>query len=269
VISKEEEVFKKYFPEPSVAYCLHIWKSHSIQFTISKPRKSIFGVYRFKNSIHQISVNGDLNPHAFLVTFLHEVAHLLVRKSQSRRVQPHGKEWQNAFREIMQPVLIEEIFPKPILSHLIRHLEKPSATTCSDETLYGLLMGKATQKIEIPGWSSIAGLSEGTPFSYGGRHFLRLRQLRKRIECIHEETGTFYRFHPEVHVKVESHTDKSLKFQQSFIQVGDLNQGNVFRSQGRKFKIKSRAGRKVLALEVGSSTIFAFPYSLLVQTIEF
>ena len=52
---------------------------YKIHLTVTQHRKSILGDYRhrtdFKN--HRISVNGSLNRYSFLITLLHETAHLL------------------------------------------------------------------------------------------------------------------------------------------------------------------------------------------------
>ena len=47
-------------------------------FKISRSRSSKLGDYRapFRGSPHRISVNHDLNPYSFLITTIHEFAHL-------------------------------------------------------------------------------------------------------------------------------------------------------------------------------------------------
>ena len=61
--------------EPVEEYLRH----YKIHLTVTQHRKSILGDYRhrtdFKN--HRISVNGSLNKYSFLITLLHEIAHLL------------------------------------------------------------------------------------------------------------------------------------------------------------------------------------------------
>ena len=138
--SKEVEIFKKYIPEKSVSYCIRLWQENRIQFTVSPPRKTVYGNYMYRDGSHFITVNGDLKPEAFLVTFLHEVAHLLVRKKFKRGIKPHGKEWQSHFRELMQPMLLENIFQAEVAKALWQHISAPKATSCADPILHKLLM---------------------------------------------------------------------------------------------------------------------------------
>ncbi len=144
--TKEAEILRKYLPEPSLAYCLHFWTEYRIQLTISRPRTSVFGNYSFRNGVHRISVNGNLSKEAFLVTYLHEVAHLLVQVRYPGNRRPHGPLWKMAFHEVMQPVLVPEIFADTLRYALIRHLQNPPASSCSDPALHALL-GKASPEV--------------------------------------------------------------------------------------------------------------------------
>lgn len=83
---------------PVLAY-LHQYKVH---LTVARERQSILGDYRHRTSQdhHRISVNGNLNPYAFLVTLLHELAHLLTFEQYGNRVQAHGKEWKTLFGKL-------------------------------------------------------------------------------------------------------------------------------------------------------------------------
>ena len=40
---------------------------------------------------HRISVNGNLNKYSFLITLIHELAHLLTFTQYKNRVDPHGR----------------------------------------------------------------------------------------------------------------------------------------------------------------------------------
>ncbi|HAD34265.1 MAG TPA: hypothetical protein DCF44_07170 [Chitinophagaceae bacterium] len=44
-----------------------------------------------------MSVNGNLNSYHFLITLLHEIAHMLVWEQFRNRVKPHGLEWKHVF----------------------------------------------------------------------------------------------------------------------------------------------------------------------------
>ena len=69
-----------------------------------------------------------------------KVAHAEVHRQYSlqkrvRRVKPHGVFWQTAFQRLMQPLLIEAVFPAPILQPLQHYMYKPGATTYANPAL--------------------------------------------------------------------------------------------------------------------------------------
>ena len=187
--AKEAEILGKYIPAESLAYCYDLWKNHRIQLTISQPRKSIYGNYCFRNGVHHITVNGNLSREAFLVTYLHEVAHLLVKKTYRQRVKPHGSEWQKAFSELMQPVLHPGIFPDSILHALKKHMQRPSASSCTDPVLHALLSNQQAgthQKL-------VSELSSGDVFWFEEKKYQWVRSLRSRVEVRCLESGRLYR----------------------------------------------------------------------------
>src|SRR5919107_445470 len=81
--------------EPVLEY-LHHYRVH---LTVAKERKSILGDYRHrtKHESHRISVNGNLNKYSFLITLLHELAHLVTFQKHGNKVQSHGKEWKSMY----------------------------------------------------------------------------------------------------------------------------------------------------------------------------
>src|SRR5512147_1935841 len=78
--------------EPVLTYLHH----YHVHLTVAKERKSILGDYRHRTHAknHRISVNGNLNKYAFLITLLHELAHLLTYEQFGNSVMAHGMEWK-------------------------------------------------------------------------------------------------------------------------------------------------------------------------------
>ena len=70
---------------PAVTAYLHQYKVH---LTVARERKSILGDYRHRTHYqnHRISVNGNLNKFSFLITLLHELAHLLTFEQHGNSV---------------------------------------------------------------------------------------------------------------------------------------------------------------------------------------
>src|ERR1043165_2520842 len=95
--------------EPVLNY-LHFYKVH---LTVARERKSILGDYRHQthDMNHRISVNGNLNKYAFLITLLHELAHLLTFEKFGNRVQSHGKEWKTIFGKLLAQFIEHNVFP--------------------------------------------------------------------------------------------------------------------------------------------------------------
>ena len=70
---------QSYLPPGSFEEVLYYLQHHKVHLTISRKRQSILGDYRHRThqDNHRISVNGNLNTYSFLITLLHELAHLL------------------------------------------------------------------------------------------------------------------------------------------------------------------------------------------------
>jgi hypothetical protein len=252
--AKEAEILGKYLPENSISYCIELWKSHSIQLKITKPRKSIYGNYFFRNGAHHITVNGNLSKEAFLVTFLHEVGHLLVRKNQRRRVKPHGSEWQAAFREVMQPVLHSAVFPEHILTALFRHMNSPAASSCSDPVLHLLLSGEEPSEGKI----QLSHLPEGQAFRFQERFFVRLKSLRSRCECRCIQSGRLYRISSSVLVE-KSEQQADFPKINSGVLLKKLPAGKVFKLDNRTFRVREMKISRMLCEETSSGRLFLIP----------
>ena len=174
-------------PSNSLNYCVSLWESHKFNFRITGKRKTKIGDYRFDPGLglHSISVNEDLNPYAFLITYIHEVAHLWVRLRYSRRVNPHGREWKLTFQRLMNPLLRKEVFPEDLLPFIVQHMNDPKATVFSDVRLTEALMRyNSCQRMQ-----TVHDVPIEKPFSLNGRTFIKLSEKRTRWLCKELETG--------------------------------------------------------------------------------
>ena len=112
---------------------------HGVHLTISRARKSVLGDYRnrYQHQPHRISVNGNLNPYAFLITLLHELAHLLCHVRHGHFVKPHGAEWKQCFKETLAPfvnvnVVVTGQFETPALSRFEEALAASSGMSLDE-----------------------------------------------------------------------------------------------------------------------------------------
>lgn len=176
-----------------VAGFLHQYKVH---LTIARERKTVLGDYRHKTDMrnHRISVNGNLNPYAFLITTLHELAHLVVFEKYQHRVQAHGKEWQHIFSLLLARFLERKLFPTDIEAELRRILGSPAASSCAEDGLIRIL--RRYDK-ENNGRKLVEELGENELFKLeDGRVFQRGLKQRKRYMCVEVKTGRQYLFSP-------------------------------------------------------------------------
>ena len=118
---------------PKLSEYLNQWQ---VKIVITRKRYTKHGDFRaLPNGGHQITVNEMSNPYRFLITTLHEIAHLIAYKDFGPKIKPHGKEWKNVFREIISPFLVPQIFPEELLRLLLLHFRNPKASSDTDTQL--------------------------------------------------------------------------------------------------------------------------------------
>ena len=113
---------EEYLPENCCEEVIHYLNKYKVQLTVTRQRQSILGDYRHAHmgKSHRISVNGNLNKYSFLITLLHELAHLFTFDNYGNRVQPHGKEWKNIFSQLLSSFISKKIFPNDIEKALFK-----------------------------------------------------------------------------------------------------------------------------------------------------
>lgn len=161
-----------------------------VHFTISKKRKTKLGDYRhpYNGKPHRISVNGDLNPYAFLVTTIHEMAHLTTFEKYGNRVKPHGNEWKYEFKTLFDPLMNNNALPEDISIAITNYLKNAKASSCSDDRLFRVLK-RYDEKRGI----RVEELEFGTKFELNGKIFVKGKKLRTRFECREVYSDRTYR----------------------------------------------------------------------------
>ena len=190
----------KYMPA-SAAPVISRWINDSgCQFRISRSRASKLGDYRppYGGKGHRISVNHNLNPYAFLITTVHEFAHLKTWNTYKNKVKPHGPEWKADFRELMRPFIQSGLFPDDIQQAIVRYLDNPAASSCTDLGLYRVLRRYDATETSA---HTVEELPENTVFALkNGRTFQKKEKIRKRYRCIEVATQRTYLFSPVAEV---------------------------------------------------------------------
>src|ERR1039458_645563 len=96
-MKKQETSFsflEQFLPQGAWEQVAPFFKTHAIHLTLTHERKSVLGDYRHPvadSPYHRISINANLNPYSFLITLLHELAHMFTFVHFEFKAPPHGK----------------------------------------------------------------------------------------------------------------------------------------------------------------------------------
>ncbi|MBP6386830.1 MAG: transcription elongation protein SprT [Pseudarcicella sp.] len=186
-MEKDYKIFQKYFPPMAVEYCFTLWSNLKFKFKITQHRNSKLGDYSYSTHRgHNITINHNLNPYSFLVTYIHEVAHMITFQEYKGNALPHGIEWKRNFLKTFLPILNSEVLPETLLQALTNYLKNPKASSLADPKLvialrvYDTICDTANQEntsIELN------QLPLGTNFKIGNRLFSKGELRRTRYLC--------------------------------------------------------------------------------------
>lgn len=187
-------------PEHSVPLCFELIKTNHVHLKIVNERVTRHGDYRKDaQGYHLITVNASLNKYRFLITLVHEIAHLVAFEKYGRFIKPHGDEWKLTFQRLMVPFIRPEIFPSQLLPLLARHFRNPKASSDTDATLALALK----QFDPVNDKNYIFELPYGSVFRiHNGKIFKKIAQRTKRYECLEISSGKTYLFNPNVEVEL-------------------------------------------------------------------
>jgi hypothetical protein len=192
---RNKSILYKYIPEQAVPTITEWIYQYDFKLRIKKSRTTKYGDYRPPHGglNHQITINYDMNKYAFLITLVHEIAHLSNWNRHQNRVKPHGSEWKEEFKRLMKGFMHPGIFPEDVIIALRKYMLNPAASSCSDTNLLRTLKKHDLHKNAM----LLEDLAEGSVFSYGsGRLFTKGVQIRKRFRCKEIKTGVIYLFDP-------------------------------------------------------------------------
>jgi SprT protein len=199
---RNQSILRKYIPEAAVPLMAGWIVQFDFKLKIKRSRQSKYGDYRapLPGTNHQITINHDLNPYAFLLTLVHEVAHLLTYERHGHRVKPHGEEWKTAFKDLMRPVMRLDVFPADVHAAIISYMQNPAATSCSDLQLMRALRRHDDEQAK---YIHLETLPLDAVFVYNGRRFRKGEKRRTRYLCIELDTRRKYLFSALADVELE------------------------------------------------------------------
>jgi hypothetical protein len=182
-----------FLPENAVPVVHNMLQNESYHLVVTKPRTTKFGDFKPPrgNEIPRLSVNGNLNRYAFLVTLVHEIAHLKVWNRFKNKVKPHGPEWKQCYAMLLQECLDANLFNEHLEPVIARHMKKPGYASGTDHTLTLALRkyDKGNRALTLD------QLPMGAAFRIGKKTFVKGKLMRKRFLCEERETKRQYRVH--------------------------------------------------------------------------
>jgi len=195
-----QQILLKYIPERAVNPVFKLLQSNNVHLKIVNKRVTKHGDYRrFENGQHQITVNASLNAYRFLITLVHEIAHLIAFEKYGRNIKPHGVEWKHTFQQLMLPFINPSIFPNKLLPLIAKHFKNPTASSDTDAILSVALQQFDTEKPE----TYIFQIPLGSVFRiHNGKVFKKGNKRIKRYECTEINTGKVYLFQPNASIEL-------------------------------------------------------------------
>lgn len=195
-----KEILARYIPERALDPAFDLIVKCNVHLKIVNERVTRHGDYRkTPDGRHQITVNASLNSYRFLITLIHEIAHLVAFEKYGRYIKPHGIEWKRTFQQLMLPYINPDIFPAKLLPVIANHFKNPRASSDTDAKLALALKQYDPENDK----NYIFEIPLGGKFRlYNGKIFQRGNKRVKRYECIEISTGRIYLFNPNAEVEL-------------------------------------------------------------------
>ncbi len=192
VVTYFTENLKPYLPIESVDLCVSLILKYDIHLKITNRRTTKLGDYRIpmKGEGHKISINHNLNKYTFLITLLHEIAHLITFEKYGRKVAPHGQEWKNEFATLLIESVKRGSYPADLKPYITRHCKSPKASYGADIHLTSALKKYDNVKAVV---SLVKDIPIGQKFKVAsGKVFEKVNLRRTKYLCKEVSSGKMY-----------------------------------------------------------------------------
>jgi hypothetical protein len=195
-----ENILAQHIPLSALDYAVEMYRLGNFTLKITKDRQTKLGDYSFDphTQKHTITVNNGLNQYAFLITYIHEVAHLVATIRHGTHIKPHGEEWQSAYKEVLFPLLKPTVFPEALLIALFKHLNRPKASSCADITLQKVLHQYDEHAVH---WVFVEDFKLNERFQHKEKIYKVEKIIKTRLLCIDEYSQKKYLFPKAMKVK--------------------------------------------------------------------
>ncbi len=191
-----QQALKKYLPPAVVELSAELIMYYKLHLHIEVERRDRYGDYHpHMGKGNMITVNHNLNPYEFLVTFIHELAHHTTFLKHGNKVDHHGAEWKAEFRNNMKPfLLLDGAFPDDVKLAVIKHMKSPKYSHSADVNLTKILM----KYDKVKDYITLDELPYGALFKMSNRAKIvmkKLEKLRTYTMCISVSDGKMYKVH--------------------------------------------------------------------------
>lgn len=249
--------------------CFLLWKSLNFDFKITAGRRTKLGDYTYRGGRHKITVNGDQNPFAFLVTYLHEVAHLQTFEQHKNLVDPHGAAWKANYSKLIRHFLDLSAFHQSLVTALEGHISNPPASSCADPHLRKELKKFDALQNELPRLPHIEDLPIGQEFLFQGMCFQLTEKQRSRFKAKLQSAPKVYSFNALAEVlpirKVNGKIESDL---QQAVPLIHLPEEASFRYLDREFKKKKQLRVNAVCLELKNREYYEIRSSEAVEVLH-
>ncbi len=189
------QALEPYMPKAALSLCADIIMYYKLHLHIEVERKGRYGDYTpHTGKSSRISINHNLSPFEFLITFVHELAHHTAFLKYGSKHEPHGAEWKQEFKRCMRPFFELDLFPYDLKSALARHMNNPKYSQSADVKLLEVLKKYDTRKSHI---LTLSQLEDGATFKLKQhpQPMRRIKKLRTYILCESLDGMHKYRVH--------------------------------------------------------------------------
>ncbi len=248
-------------------------EKNNCDFRITRRRKSKLGDFRVQGNKRSISVNDEPNRYRFIITLIHEIAHLKTFIEYKNRVMPHGKEWKNNFRVLLHDFGIRHFFQneEKLVQIFDIVFDNPTATAGID-----LELEKCYQKYDAQHSEDECFLSDlpiDAFFIYRQQLYQKKKVMRTRALCKQIVNNRMYGISlssmvipiSEEDVKeFDIHIDKA----ENTEYLGNLQPDTIFELNSLAYRVKEHRKTRTLCQCIQSKRLYTIPMHMEVEIIN-
>jgi len=197
-IAEYKETLSQYVPKNTVEdLYLFLTQTNRVRLHITRVRRSKLGDYRCpcNNHIyHEITINCDLNPYFFLWVLLHEMAHLNTWVQYHNGVSPHGSQWQDNYRKLIDQYTSKGAFPGDVSELMVRYTRRLPLNHLLEKKIE-VLLHHYDPNYTPDKYITVEDLPMGSHFRLVNKPeilFVSIKKRRTRYTCQDMKTGRYY-----------------------------------------------------------------------------